>query len=80
MSSNTFQDSELGKLVRGLIVVASAALMILPAYFNYYLGPTKIGFEAVTAMGITLMCFAIGIILFIMAVGPEKFKPKAQAQ
>jgi len=31
-------------------------------------------------MSITLMLFAIGIILFILAIGAEKFKPKAQPQ
>ncbi len=80
MGSDTFRESEAGKLVRGLVVIISAALMILPAYFNYYFGPTKIGLEAQTSWGLTLTMFAIGIILFILAVGPDKFKPKAQAQ
>ncbi len=80
MGTDTFRESEVGKLVRGLVVIISAALMILPAYINYELGPTKIGFEAQSSWGITLTLFAIGIILFILAVGSDKFKPKAQAQ
>ncbi len=78
MGADSFRDSEVGKLVRGLAVVIAAVLMILPAYINYELGITKFGFEAVSSMSISLMLFAIGIILFIIAVGPEKFNPKAQ--
>ncbi len=80
MSTDSLRDSEVGQLVRGLAVLIAAAFMILPAYINYELGPTKTGFEAVSAMSITLMLFAIGIIMFILAVGPEKFKPKTQPQ
>lgn len=80
MSAASFRDSEVGKLVRGIAVIVSAFLMILPAYIIYEIGPVKIGFQPAPAMGITLMLFAIGIIVFILAVGPEKFKPKAQVQ
>jgi hypothetical protein len=80
LDSENLRESEVGKLVRGLAVIIAAALMILPAYINYELGPTKLGFEAVSSMSIVLMLFAIGIILFIVAVGPEKFKPKTLPQ
>ena len=80
MSSVTFRDSMSGRIVRAVLIIAGALLMITPAYVNYEIGITKLGFEPVAAWGITLELFAIGIILFIVAVGPDKFKPKSQAQ
>lgn len=80
MGGDAFRESEVGKLVRGVLVIVAAALMILPAYINYEIGPVKFGFEASTAMSISLTLFAIGIIVFIVAVGPDKFKPKSSSQ
>lgn len=80
MSSSGFRDSMGGRIARAVAIIVGAVFMILPAYINYYLGPTKIGFEAPASWGITLEFFAIGIVLFIVAVGPEKFKPKSQTQ
>ena len=80
MGVDSFQESMGGKIVRAILVVIGATLMISPAYLNYELGPVKLGFEAATAMGLSLTLFAIGIIVFIVAVGPEKFKPKTSAQ
>jgi hypothetical protein len=80
MGAVRFRDTEAGKIVRGVVIVISAVLMIVPAYINYELGITKIGFEPVVSMGITLELFAVAIVLFIVAVGPEKFKPKTQTQ
>jgi len=85
MGAVRFRDSMTGRIVRGIVIVVSAVLMIVPAYINYELGIAgttgpKIGFEPVVSMGITLELFAIAIVLFIVAVGPEKFKPKGQAQ
>ena len=80
MGTTSFQESEIGKLVRGAVVIIAAALMILPAYINYELGPTKTGFNAVVSMAISLQLFAIGVILFIVAVGKERFMPKSQPQ
>lgn len=80
MGADSIQESMGGKIVRAILVVIGAAFMILPAYINYYLGPVKLGFEPATAMGLSLTLFAIGIILFIVAVGPEKFNPRASAQ
>ncbi|HXL50989.1 MAG TPA: hypothetical protein VN949_04175 [Candidatus Limnocylindrales bacterium] len=62
------------------MVIIAAAFMILPAYINYELGITKQGLDPVVSMAISLQLFAIGIILFIVAVGKEKFMPKAQPQ
>ena len=80
MVADSFQESMGGKIVRAILVVIGATLMITPAYINYEFGPVKLGFEAATSMGLSLTLFAIGIILFIVAVGPEKFNPRASAQ
>jgi hypothetical protein len=80
MTETSFRDSDAGKFLRGVLVVVAAALMIFPAYVNYELGPTKLGFSAVVSMGISLQLFAIGVILFILAVGKERFVPKSQPQ
>ena len=80
MSTVGFRSSMGGRIARAVAIIIGAVFMILPAYINYYLGPTKIGLEAPASWGITLEFFAIGIVLFIVAVGPEKFKPKSQTQ
>lgn len=80
MNSTGFRDSIGGKVARAVAIIVGAVFMILPAYINYELGPTKIGFEPVASWGVTLEFFAIGIVIFIVAVGPEKFKPKSQTQ
>lgn len=78
MGTTSFQDSEIGKLIRGAVVIIAAALMILPAYLNYEL--FKTGFNPVVSMAISLQLFAIGVVLFIVAVGKERFMPKPQPQ
>ena len=80
MSTTSFRDTDAGRFVRGIVVVIAAVFMILPAYINYELGPTKTGFNPVVSMAISLQLFAIGVILFIVAVGKEKFMPKPQPQ
>ena len=80
MGTTGFRDSDAGRIVRGIAILTSAILMIAAAYINYELGITKVGFEPVVSMGITLELFAVAIVIFIVAVGPEKFKPKAQTQ
>lgn len=80
MNAVGFRESMAGKVARAIAIIVGAGFMIFPAYINYYLGPTKIGFEAPASWGITLEFFAIGIVLFIVAVGPEKFRPKTQTQ
>jgi hypothetical protein len=78
MTSTSLQNSDIGKLVRGVVVVLAAALMILPAYINYEL--FKTGFNPIVSMAISLQLFAIGVVLFIVAVGKERFMPKSQPQ
>ena len=80
MGTPITRDSEIVKFVRGIVVVIAAVLMILPAYIDYELGPTKLGFNPVVSMAISVQLFAIGIILFIVAVGKERFIPKPQPQ
>ena len=80
MVEASFRDSEAGKLLRGLVVIIAAAFMVLPAYVNYELGPTKTGFSAVVSIGISLQLFAIGVVLFIVAIGKERFVPKTQPE
>jgi len=80
MATSSFQDSEIGKLIRAVVVIIAAGMMILPAYINYELGPTKTGFNPVVSMAISLQLFAIGVVLFIVAVGKERLMPKTQPQ
>ena len=71
-------DSDLVKILRGLAVIVAAAFMILPAYLNYEIW--KAGFNPVVSMAISLQLFAIGIVIFILAVGKERLAPKSQPQ
>lgn len=71
-------DSDLVKILRGVAVVAAAVFMILPAYLNYEIW--KAGFNPVVSMAISLQLFAIGIVVFILAVGKERIAPKSQPQ
>lgn len=71
-------DSDLVKILRGVAVVVAAVFMILPAYLNYEIW--KAGFNPVVSMAISLQLFAIGIVVFILAVGKERLAPKAQPQ
>ena len=71
-------DSDLVKILRGVAVIVAAALMILPAYLNYEIW--KAGFNPVVSMAISLQLFAIGIVVFILAVGKERLAPKSQPQ
>ncbi len=79
MGAVKFVDTEVGKLLRGAVVVIAAAFMILPAIINYELF-SKASINPVVSMAISLQLFAIGIILFILAVGKDKFTGKAQQQ
>ena len=71
-------DSDLVKILRGVAVIVAAVFMILPAYLNYEIW--KAGFNPVVSMAISLQLFAIGIVVFILAVGKERLAPKSQPQ
>jgi hypothetical protein len=78
MTAARLGDSDLAKILRGVAVIVAAALMILPAYLNYEIWKT--GFNPVVSMAISLQLFAIGIVIFILAVGKDRLAPKSQPQ
>jgi hypothetical protein len=78
MNAARLGESDLAKILRGVAVIVAAALMILPAYLNYQIWKT--GFNPVVSMAISLQLFAIGIVIFILAVGKDRLAPKAQPQ
>jgi VIT1/CCC1 family predicted Fe2+/Mn2+ transporter len=79
MNSVRLVDSNTVKiLLRGVAVIVAAALIILPAYFNYEIW--KAGFNPVVSMAISLQLFAIGIVILILAVGKDRLAPKSQPQ
>ena len=78
MNAARLGDSDLAKILRGVAVIVAAALMILPAYLNYEIWKT--GFNPVVSMAISLQLFAIGIVIFILAVGKDRLAPKSQPQ
>jgi len=78
MSTVRVGDSDFVKILRGVAVVVAATLMILPAYLNYEIW--KAGFNPVVAMAISLQLFAIGVVVFILAVGKDRLAPKSQPQ
>ena len=78
MNAARLGESDLAKILRGVAVIVAAALMILPAYLNYEIWKT--GFNPVVSMAISLQLFAIGIVIFILAVGKDRLAPKSQPQ
>jgi hypothetical protein len=78
MNAARLAESDLAKILRGLAVIVAAALMILPAYLNYEIWKT--GFNPVVSMAISLQLFAIGIVIFILAVGKDRLAPKSQPE
>jgi len=64
-----------GSLLKGGLIVLSGALMILPAYLNYLIF-SRLHFELVVSLSISLTLFALGILIFILTVGTETFERK----
>ncbi len=62
-------------VLRGVLVVVSGALMGLPAYLNYEIF-TRLHFELVVSLSISIMLFALGIFIFILVLGRDAFEPK----
>lgn len=79
MSSSARGGRDLGRFFRGILVVLAAALMILPAFINYESGKV-LNLNPVVSMAISLQLFAIGVVVFILAVGKERFEGKRQQQ
>lgn len=63
------------KVLRGTLVVVAAALMIFPAYANYEIY-SKLHFELVVSLSISIMLFAAGILLLIVVLGRDAFEPR----
>jgi len=61
--------------LRGILIVVSGALMILPAYLNYLIF-SRLHIELVISLSISIILFALGILLFIIAAGTETFEKK----
>ena len=70
---------EIKNFLKGVLVIMAGAFMILPAYLNYEIF-SRLHFQLVVSMSISLMLFAIGIVTIILVLGKEAFEPKEQAQ
>ncbi len=66
---------EIRSFLKGILIVAAGALMILPAYLNYVIF-SRLRFELVVSLSISIMLFALGVLIFILAVGTEAFEKK----
>lgn len=55
------------------MVVVAGALMILPAYLNYELFH-RLNLDITVTMSISLTCFALGILIFILVVGKDRIE------
>lgn len=66
---------EIRNFLKGILIVAAGALMILPAYLNYVIF-SRLRFELVVSLSISIMLFALGVLIFILAVGTEAFEKK----
>jgi len=64
-----------GSLLKGGLIILSGALMILPAYLNYLIF-SRLHFELVVSLSISLTLFALGILIFILTIGTETFERK----
>lgn len=66
---------EIRNFLKGILIVIAGALMILPAYLNYVIF-SNLHFELVVSLSISIMMFALGVLIFILAVGTEAFEKK----
>ena len=66
---------EIRSFLKGILIVAAGALMILPAYLNYVIF-SRLRFELVVSLSISIMLFALGVLIFILAVGTDAFEKK----
>jgi hypothetical protein len=70
---------EIKNFLKGVLVIMAGAFMILPAYLNYEIF-SRLHFQLVVSMSISLTLFAIGIVTIILVLGKEAFEPKDQSQ
>ena len=66
---------EIRNFLKGILIVIAGALMILPAYLNYVIF-SNLHFELVVSLSISIMLFALGVLIFILAVGTDAFEKK----
>ena len=66
---------EIRNFLKGILIVVAGALMILPAYLNYVIF-SRLRFELVVSLSISIMLFALGVLTFILAVGTDAFERK----
>lgn len=62
-------------LLKGVLIILSGSLMILPAYLNYLIF-SRLHFELVVSLSISLTLFGLGVLVFILTVGTEAFERK----
>ena len=66
---------EVRNLLKGILIVLAGALIILPAYLNYLIF-SRLRFELVVSLSISIMLFALGILVFVLVVGTDAFETK----
>ncbi len=79
MVESLTQRPEVRNFLRGVLVIVAGAFMILPAYLNYEIF-TRLHFQLVVSMSISLMLFSIGIVTFILVLGKDAFEKKGETQ
>ena len=72
-TKTTLAGAEVKDILRGIMVVVAGALMILPAYINLELFK-RANFDVTVSMSISLTCFALGILIFVLVVGKERIE------
>ena len=60
-------------LLKGFLIALAGSLMILPAYLNYLIF-SRLHFELVVSLSISLTLFTLGVLVFILTVGTEAFE------
>ena len=75
MGFMSLERIEIRNFLKGILIVIAGALMILPAYLNYVIF-SNLHFELVVSLSISIMMFALGVLIFILAVGTDAFEKK----
>ena len=75
MGFMSLERIEIRNFLKGILIVIAGALMILPAYLNYVIF-SNLHFELVVSLSISIMLFALGVLIFILAVGTDAFEKK----
>ncbi len=62
-------------VLKGILIILAGALMILPAYLNYVIF-SRLRFELVVSLSISIVLFALGVLVFILVMGKEALEGK----